>query len=166
MISKLCSVDKGAFIMLKRFLPSTLSHYNEYFELRRSFTMMSLSLPISSARNLWCFWVCYKIAHECSCYMKSWFAFFHERLWADVRLHFHYGPRWASDTFFVCAFFSKTLDFIKDRLLTASASQWRLFTFFMWQLLTESVIQQKMVKWNDSNSQRLPALDKTLSPVP
>lgn len=143
MISKLCSIDRGALIMFKRFLPSMLSHYNGYFELRRSFTMMSPSLPISSARNLWCFsWARYEIARECSRFMKSRFAFMPERLWADVRLHFHYEPRWASDTFFLNVFFSQTLGFIKDRLF-ASTSQWRLFPLFMWQLLTESVIQQK-----------------------
>lgn len=143
MISKLCSVDKGAFIMLKRFLPSTLSHYNGYFELRQSFT---LSLSISSARNLWCFsWASCEIARECSCFheksicLKPWAAVSRCPVAFPLRTslglwHFHCQ----------CLFLPNP-GFYKGWTPHFCFSM-KVIHFFMLKLLTESVIQQKW--WN------------------
>lgn len=147
MISKLCSVNKGAFIMLKRFLPSTLSHYNVYFE---SFTMMRLSSPLPQM---------YASSERWASSHRSGMELIQEK---SVCLH----PRAPCEQMSGCIsimdlsgpavtfslgnffFLAQPWFYKKDRLLT-SAFQWKLFTFFILQ----SVIQRKKKKWN---IQRLP----------
>lgn len=121
MIYKLCSVDKGAFIIFKAFFPSTLSHYDIlYVELNSCFCL------------------------KCSEVVFMWnlFAFIPVSTFLAA---FPLRSRWASSTFFVRVFFLQTPAFIKGQA-SAAFSPGRAILFFMGQLLTDSVIQQKL--WN------------------
>ena len=146
MISKWCSIDKGAFIMLKRFLPSTLSHYNGYFELRRPFTMMSPSLPISSAKDLRCFsgtWC--EIA--CENVAVSWKIGLPLSLSACEPMSGGISIPNLSEIFLAV---SPCIFHPNSGFLWRTGSSFlppkEGYTFFMWLLLTESMIQQN--PWN------------------
>lgn len=81
---------------------------------------------------------------ECSCFVKKKPLRLHP--WASAsRCPAAFPLRTSADLWHFlcqCLFVPNPGFFIKDRLRTC-ASRWRLFTFFMWQLFTESVIQQK-----------------------
>lgn len=127
MISRLCSVDKGAFIMLKRFLPSTLSHCNGHFGVEAVFySDVSLAshllcqkcmLPLSAELRL--------IARECSWFMKTRLAFIPascEQMHGCISIKNLGGP---AVTLCQCRFFTAPW-FHKGR---TPHIQWRLFTF-------------------------------------